>query len=40
LAAKLREQFRAEEAEILAGLQHTELSENERSGDIWNDAPA
>lgn len=40
LAAKLREQFRAEEEEILARLQAPELTDREREGDIWSDAPA
>lgn len=39
LAAMLREQFRAEEAEILTSLRTTELTDRERVGDIWNDAP-
>jgi prophage regulatory protein len=32
-------QNRREEAEILAGLQRTELSERERAGDVWADIP-
>jgi hypothetical protein len=40
LVAQLREQFRAEEDEILAGLSTAELTDRERSGDVWNDAPA
>jgi hypothetical protein len=40
LAAMLREQFRAEEVEILARTQTTELSDRERAGNVWNDAPA
>jgi len=39
LAAKLREQFRAEEAEILASLCTTELTEGERAVRVWADAP-
>ena len=38
LAAMLREQFRAEEAAILAMVQTTELTDRERAGDVWNDA--
>jgi prophage regulatory protein len=39
LAAKRREQLSDEAAELYVETQHTHLTEREREGDVWSDAP-
>jgi prophage regulatory protein len=36
---RMGRQRQREEAEVLAGLQRTELTERERAGDVWADVP-